>query len=158
MSRTTQPTPAGAPRAAGGEAARTAPGAHRILTPDQISWGKGPESMPPGAQASMLHGDPAKAEVFAMLVKLPKGYKIPPHSHQNTEIVTVLSGAYRVGAGETADASRATRLPAGGFFVFEPGAPHYSFVEDEAILQVSGMGPWVTTYVNPSDDPRKALH
>jgi len=158
MSRTTQPTSAGATGVAGRPAAQAAPGAHQILTPDQISWGKGPESMPPGAQASMLYGDPAKAELFAMRMKVPKGYRIPPHSHPNTEIVTILSGTYNVGAGETADAGRATRLPAGGFFVFDAGAPHYSFAEDEVVLQVNGMGPWVTNYVNPSDDPRQALH
>ena len=158
MSRTTQPSSAGATGVAGGAAARTGSAAHRILTPHQIGWGQGPASMPPGAQASMLYGDPTRAELFAMRVKLPKGYRIPPHTHPNTEIVTVLSGTYDVGAGETADARRATRLPAGGFFVFDAGAPHYSFVEDEVVLQVNGMGPWVTNYVNPSDDPRQARH
>ena len=129
MSRTTQPSSEGTAGVVGGAAAQTVSGAQRILTPDQISWGKGPESMPPGAQASVLYGDPTKTELFAMRVKLPRGYRIPAHTHPNTEIVTVLSGAYGVGAGETADASRATRLPAGGVFVFEAGAPHYTFVE-----------------------------
>lgn len=158
MSRTTQPSTGGAAGVAGGGAAQAASGAQRILTPEQMSWGKGPESMPAGAQASMLYGDPTKAELFAMRMKLPKGYRIPPHSHANTEIVTILSGTYEVGKGKTGDASQATRLTAGGFFVSEPGTPHYSFARDAVVLQVNGMGPWVTSYVNPSDDPRQSRH
>jgi quercetin dioxygenase-like cupin family protein len=114
--------------------------------------------MPPGAQACVLYGDPTKPGLFAMRMKLPKGYRIAPHAHANTEIVTILSGFYVVGAGEMADASGATRLPADGFFVFEAGSPHYSFAEEAVVLQVNGMGPWVTNYVNPADDPRQARH
>jgi len=153
MSTTVQPT-AGAAGAAPAEA----PGRHRILAPEQFGWGPGPVSMPPGAEACVLYGDPAKAEVFSMRMKLPKGYAIPPHSHANAEIVTVLSGAYRVGAGERADRDQTTRLTAGGFFAFEAGAPHFTFVEEDAVLQVNGMGPWVTSYVDPSDDPRQGRH
>lgn len=154
MSTTVQPTPTGAGIATAG----TAPAAPRILAPEAMSWGPGPASMPPGAQSCVLFGDPTRAEVFAMRMKVPKGYAIPPHKHQNDEIVTVLSGAYRVGAGERADPDQTTRLTAGGFFAFEAGAPHYSFVEEDTVLQVNGMGPWSTTYVNPADDPREGRH
>ena len=154
MSTTVQPTSAGA-----GAAPAEAPSAPQpILPTEQITWGPGPASMPPGSQSCTLYGDPARTGAFVMRVKVPKGYAIPAHSHANAELVTVLSGAYRVGAGERADAEQTTRLTAGGFFAFEPNSPHFSFVDEEAVLQVSGIGPWVTTYVNPADDPRQGLH
>jgi quercetin dioxygenase-like cupin family protein len=34
-----------------------------------------------------------------MRVKFPVSYKIPPHSHPNDEVVTVISGDFHVGIG-----------------------------------------------------------
>ena len=31
---------------------------------------------------------------------------------------------------------------------------HYGTMKGETILQISGMGPFAITYVNPDDDPR----
>jgi len=54
--------------------------AHVLVTPDQITWGPAPPSLPPGAQLAVLEGDPSKAGVpFTMRVKLPDGYRVPPH-------------------------------------------------------------------------------
>jgi hypothetical protein len=32
---------------------------------------------------------------------------------------------------------------------------HFAWTNEETIVQLSGMGPWGITYVNPADDPRK---
>ena len=37
-----------------------------------------------------------------------------------------------------------------------PGAAHYAWTEDEAIVQLNGTGPWGINYVDPNDDPRKS--
>ena len=134
----------------------TKSGSHRIFTPSQIKWAKGPASLPPGAQASVLYGDPAKEGPFALRLKFPKGYKIPPHTHPKPEIVTVISGTVNVGMGKSANAAKATRLPPGSFFAFDPGMAHFASVEGETVVQINSSGPWAVNYVNPADDPRKA--
>lgn len=140
---------------AGAAAAQSAgPAAHRIYTPAEIRWGPAPPSLPTGAQAALLYGDPTKDGLFALRLKLPKGYRIAPHTHPKPEILTVVSGTFKIGMGRTADATKATALPAGGFFAFDPGMEHYASVDEETVVQLNSTGPWTINYVNPADDPR----
>ncbi len=150
-----QTQPARETASPGQEAASSAAPAHKIVSADQVSWTAGPPSLAAGAQAAVLHGDPAKDGLFVMRLKLPAGFAIAPHTHPRPEIVTVISGAFHVGMGEAADKTKAQRLPAGSFFAFDPGMAHYAHVEEETVVQISTTGPWTITYVNPADDPRE---
>ena len=129
---------------------------HTIVSPQDIKWGPAPAVLPPGAEAAVLFGDPSKEGLFALRLKLPEGYSVPPHTHPVDEAVTVISGTFSLGMGETADQSKAQPLPAGSFFVLPPGTAHYVFIDEETVIQISTNGPWGLTYVNPEDDPRKS--
>lgn len=129
--------------------------AHKIVSAQEINWGKGPASIPPGTEAVTLYGDPSKEGLFAYRIKMPAGYHVPPHTHPRPEVVTVLSGTLLLGSGETADRGKAQPLPAGSFFAFEPGLAHYVFTDEPTVIQLNSTGPWGLTYVNPNDDPRK---
>ena len=128
---------------------------HKILGPADVKWSPGPASLPKGAEAAVLFGDPSKEGLFAMRLKLPKGYQIPPHSHPKPEVVTVLSGSFRIGMGETADPSKAKALPSGGLFAFPPGMTHFASTDEDTIIQLNSIGPWTLNYVNQKDDPRQ---
>jgi quercetin dioxygenase-like cupin family protein len=128
---------------------------HKIFTPQDVKWSPGPASIPKGAEVAVLFGDPSKEGLFAMRLKMPKGYQIAPHSHPKPEVVTVISGTFRIGMGETADPSKAQPLPAGGFFGFSPGMVHYASTDEDTIIQLNSSGPWSLNYVNPKDDPRQ---
>ena len=127
---------------------------HVILPVNEIVWGPAPPSLPAGAQAAVLYGDPAMEGLFAMRLKVPKGFTIPPHTHPAPEIVTVISGVVRLGLGSRLDAKSARPLTAGSFYSTEPGTEHYVVVDRDAVLQVNSRGPWGIHYLNPSDDPR----
>ena len=129
--------------------------AHTILGASEVKWSPGPPSIPPGAQAAVLYGDPGKEGLFVLRLKLPKGYRLAPHTHPKPEIVTVISGTFRFGMGETADQSKAQPLGAGSFFAMPPGMAHFAFTDEETVIQLNASGPWSLTYVNPADDPRK---
>jgi quercetin dioxygenase-like cupin family protein len=129
--------------------------AHKIVSAQEIKWGAAPPSIPPGAQAATLYGDPSKDGMFALRLKLPKGYHVPPHTHPKPEVVTVISGTFRLGMGKTADQSRAQALPAGSFFALSPGMEHYAYTDEETVVQINSTGPWGVNYVNPKDDPRQ---
>jgi quercetin dioxygenase-like cupin family protein len=122
----------------------------------KITWAAAPAALPSGAQIAVLYGDPGKEGLFAFRLKVPAGYKIPPHTHPGIEAVTVISGTVKLGMGETADEAKTEMLPAGSFFALQPGMAHYVFTEGETTVQINSNGPWGITYVNPKDDPRQS--
>lgn len=128
---------------------------HKIISAQEIKWAPGPGSIPSGAEAAVLYGDPSKEGLFALRLKLPKDYHIPPHTHPKPEVVTVISGTFRLGMGEKADKSKAQALPAGSFFALSPGMAHFAFADEDTVIQLNSTGPWGLNYVNPADDPRK---
>jgi quercetin dioxygenase-like cupin family protein len=128
---------------------------HTIISPQEVKWGPAPAVLPPGAEAAVLFGDPGKAGLFALRLKLPQGYHVPPHTHPVDEVVTVISGTFGLGMGETADESQAQPLPAGSFFALPPDTAHYVFIDEATVIQINSVGPWGLTYVNPEDDPRQ---
>lgn len=128
---------------------------HTIVMADAVQWGPAPPSLPPGAQAAVLAGNPGKAEPFILRLKLPAGYTIPPHRHSTDEKVTVISGAVNVGAGEKLDRAAGKELSVASFVNLPAGMAHYAWVKGETVLQVSATGPFDVIYVNPADDPRK---
>lgn len=128
---------------------------HKAITADAIKWEAAPPALPPGAQATVLYGDPSNEGVFAMRLKMPKGYQIPPHTHPKPEIVTIISGEALLGTGEKADRRDIHRLPAGAFIAVSPGMAHYAIAEQDSVVQLNSVGPWEIKYVNPADDPRQ---
>src|SRR5207247_1153936 len=99
-----------------------------------IKWAPAPPSIPSGAQAAVLYGDPTKDGMFVMRLRVPKGYAIAPHTHPKPEIVTVISGTARLGMGDKADRGSAQVLPVGSFFALSPGMAHYFFADDETVI------------------------
>jgi quercetin dioxygenase-like cupin family protein len=127
-----------------------------IQTPAQIKWVDGPPSLPPGAKFAVLEGDPSKEGAFTMRVRLPDGYRIPPHIHPKVEHVTVISGVFNFGMGEKFDQSASKEMPAGTFGYWPAGMKHFAWARGETVVQLHGIGPWNIEYLNPADDPRKS--
>lgn len=126
-----------------------------VVLPDQITWGPGPPSLPPGAKLAVIEGNPPEPGPFTLRLSLPNGYRIQPHHHPGIEHVTVMKGTFRVGMGDRFDASALKSLPTGTFAALAPGTHHFAQAQGETIVQVHGVGPWKLIYVNPADDPRK---
>lgn len=146
-------TPATAAQPA--HAAHTAATAHVTVNASELTWGNGPASLPPGARAIAIEGNPAEAGPFTLRLLLPDDYQIAPHSHPGIEHVTVLSGSFFIGTGTTPEFKQMKELRAGGFMVMPPNTVHYARARGETVLQLHGIGPWAVNYVNPADDPRR---
>lgn len=127
-----------------------------LVAPDDVKWQEGPPTLPAGAKVFMLFGDMKKEGPFAVRVKLPANYKVPPHFHPDTETVTVLQGTFNASMGDTFDAAKCKAMPAGSFLALPGKNPHFVYTKEEVIIQVAAVGPWGITYVNPADDPRNA--
>jgi len=133
----------------------SAPPGHIVVTAADVRWGAAPPTLPKGAQAAILEGNPAESGPFTLRLKFPANYKIPPHSHPAIEHVTVLSGTFNVGMGDRWDESKGKALPVGSFAVMPPKMNHFAWTGQETVIQLHGTGPWGITYVNPADDPSK---
>jgi quercetin dioxygenase-like cupin family protein len=135
--------------------AATAADEHVAVSADQLKWEPAPPAFPKGAQIAVVAGNPSKEGLYVFRLKVPAGYKVPPHVHPNDENATVLSGTFNVGMGPTLDEKSGQALKAGGFLKMPKGMQHSAWFTEETIIQVHGMGPQGITYVNPADDPRK---
>jgi quercetin dioxygenase-like cupin family protein len=134
--------------------AAQAQGGHIMALPNDLKWADVP-SLPPGAKIAVIKGSMSQPGPFTIRLKFPANYQIPPHSHPAIERVTVLSGTFNMGSGDTLDRAKTHALPAGGIVIIPIGSNHYAWTAEETIVQLNGIGPWGVTYVNPADDPRK---
>lgn len=132
-----------------------ATGGHVVLTADELKWGPGPAGLPPGAKMAVLAGDPRKPGLFSVRLRLPAGYKIPPHWHPTDENVVVLNGTFLIGVGDRWEQDKLKTLPIGGYMMMPTGHHHYAGVQGDTTIQLYGPGPFRIYYVNPADDPRR---
>ena len=127
----------------------------KLMTPAEMQWAPGPAILPAGIQGAVLYGDPTKEGLFSMRFKLPKGYRVPPHTLSKAGTFTVISGTFRIGMGERVDPTKVRAMPAGSFIALPPGSPHFVSVDEETVVQLNNIGPWELAYSDPKEDPRR---
>ena len=123
--------------------------------PDELKWMPS-DALPAGAQVAVLKGDPGKAGMFTIHLKTPANYSVPPHWHPTDEHVTLVSGKVAYGMSGRLDRFNAQSLTAGQSIVMKAKQHHWVFTGDGAEMEITAMGPFQITYVNPADDPRNA--
>lgn len=126
------------------------------VTPDTIPWGQAPPVVQPGAKFAVLEGDPTGSSGdYTIRLKMPDGFRIAPHWHPLRENVTIISGTFKVGMGDTFEADKMKAFPAGSFAFLDPEMHHYAMASGETIVQVHGQAPFQFNYVHPEDDPSR---
>jgi quercetin dioxygenase-like cupin family protein len=125
------------------------------LQPEEIQWAAAPPVLPAGAEMAVLAGDPAGTGLVIIRLKMPAGYRIPPHWHPTDEHVTVISGSFAIGMGDKLDMKQSKTLKAGGYAVAPANMHHFAWTKTGAVVQVNLMGPFQITYVNAADDPSR---
>ena len=120
-----------------------------------LKWDAAPAALPSGAQMAVVSGDPGKKGMFVVELKMPADYAVPPHWHPTNETVKVLSGKLHYGMTDKLMTSAKTLNP-GHSVTMTAKMHHWVHAPGPATVQVSGMGPFAITYVDPKDDPRGA--
>lgn len=118
-----------------------------IVTPATATWQPVPQFK--GWQMATIVGNPEKTGAYyAYLLKAPAGGKAPPHFHQMTENVTVISGTVMFGLGDTVDMAKMKTFEPGTVASIPAGVHHYAVAKTDMVLEVSGLGPDTTTFVH----------
>ncbi len=120
------------------------------LTPVEMKWSPQGGLAAAGMEQLNLVGDPTLPGPYTIRLKFPKGLKIAPHTHPDSREVTVLSGMYATGYGETFEPANLKVLPAGSFYTEPANVAHYIEIRENAVLQISGTGPSGRRAVNPA--------
>jgi hypothetical protein len=122
------------------------PAAVAFTLPDKIEWKTNPNN--PGVRNAVMAGDPTKPGLYAVLTKWLPGNMSRPHFHPNDRFITVLSGTWWVGTGETYDPNSTVPMPAGTFVTHFGKQVHYDGAKDgETVLLIVGEGPATSTPV-----------
>jgi len=126
-----------------GRHATSGPPAQPIGVPAaEVAYAPAPPNLPKGVEMAVLEGDPKRAAMFTLRLRVPAGFSLIPHTHPVDERVTVLGGAVQVGFGDKVDAAAVRTYPAGSFYVNPPGLPHFVLSPGGAEIQITAMGPW----------------
>ena|SRR5437867_8660452 len=131
------------------------------VTPAEVQWpaasaGAAGTSGAAGIQTVVLKGDPTKAGLYTLLLRLGPNTKIEAHSHRDDRVATVVSGKWYFGYGRQFNEASLKELPPGSFYTEPPGVFHFAMTKSEAVtIQITGTGPSDTVYADPQNDPTK---
>ena len=146
VSTTPMPMPGAAVAGAGAGAAAVAYAPDvRFVAHSNISWSDfTPPGFNPGAKLAVINGDPNKPGEYTVRLMFPAGYKFPVHFHPGAENLTVVSGTFQLGMGDTADYSAVKNYTDGDFIYIPPRHAHFggNGASGPTVVQLHGQGPF----------------
>jgi uncharacterized RmlC-like cupin family protein len=108
-----------------------------------------------GIQTVVLKGDPDRAGLYTIMLRIPANTRIAAHVHQDDRVATVISGTWYIGYGDSFNKVELKALPPGSFYTEPSNRTHFAETRDEpVIVQISGVGPSSTRYIDAASDPR----
>jgi len=95
-----------------------------------------------GVQVAWVVGAEREPGLYALRVQLAPGARIPPHTHPDERVTTVLRGTLYVGFGDGFAERSMVAVPTGAVYLAPALVPHYLWAKDgEVLYQESGAGP-----------------
>jgi quercetin dioxygenase-like cupin family protein len=108
-----------------------------------------------GLETRVLKGVPSATGLYTILLTIPPNTRIAAHDHPDDRVATVVSGTWYFGYGSKFDERALKALPPGSFYTEPPGQPHFARTgETTVVLQITGVGPTGTTYVEDPSVPK----
>jgi hypothetical protein len=104
-------------------------------------------------QVVVIFGDPSKAGLYTILLKVAANTVIPAHLHPDQRMATVVSGTWYFGYGDKFDQSKLKKLPVGSIYSEVAGQNHFAMTKEPVIVEITGYGPSGVTYVDAKDTP-----
>jgi uncharacterized RmlC-like cupin family protein len=145
-------------------AAQSGDSREKRITPAEVPWPAGAStgtalvgsSGVSGIQTVTLKGDPTKAGLYTILLRVGPNTKIQAHAHPDDRSATVVSGDWYFGYGKEFDEKALKRLPPGSFYTEPPGVNHFAMTKATGVvISITGTGPSGTAYVDAKNDPAR---
>lgn len=112
-----------------------------------IQW----TSVQDGVEYSVLSGSlELPGEHYTVRFRTSQQIKVTPHWHPTDEHITVLQGPFALGFGETFAPDLLTSLPTGSYVCVTQQTRHFALYGIGTVVQVSGIAPFKTIYVDAS--------
>src|SRR4030095_9570297 len=135
------------------------PADERRVTPGEFQFpqGSGPGTVTSGVSGTrtvVLKGDPDRAGLYTIMLQIPAHTRIAAHDHQDDRVATVVSGTWYIGYRGSFYSVELSALRPGSFYTESPNRSHFAETRDEpVIVQITGVGPSSTRYVDAASDP-----
>lgn len=122
----------------------------RPMPPEAIRW----KAAGDGTEFAVLSGSPdLEAAPFVIRLRLADQVRVSPHWHPVDEHITVITGTFYMGMGEKLEESRAKAMPAGSYELMPKDMRHFGWAKGTTIIQIHGVGPFKTNWVDPAGKP-----
>jgi hypothetical protein len=130
------------------------------VTPGEFKF---PESAPgtgtsgvSGIRTAVLKGDPNRAGLYTIMLRIPAHTRIAAHEHMDDRVATVVSGTWYIGYGDSFNSAALKALPVGSFYTEPSHRSHFAETRDgDVIVQITGVGPSSTRYMDAASDPQR---
>lgn len=121
-----------------------------VMPPDAMRW----KAAGDGTEFAVLFGSPdLEGAPFVIRLRLADRVHVPPHWHPVDEHITVIAGTFYMGMGEKLEESAAKAMPAGTYGFMPKDMRHFGWAEGTTIIQIHGIGPFKTNWVDPAGKP-----
>jgi pimeloyl-ACP methyl ester carboxylesterase len=109
-----------------------------------------------GIRTAVLKGNPDRAGLYTIMLRIPAHTRIAAHVHQDDRVATVVSGTWYIGYGDSFNSAALKALPVGSFYTEPADRSHFAETRDtDVIVQITGVGPSSTRYIDPTSDPQR---
>jgi uncharacterized RmlC-like cupin family protein len=113
-----------------------AQGGRSMVRPGEVPWpsaiaGGTGTSGAAGIETVVLKGDPAKAGLYTLVLRVPANIRIQAHSHRDDRVATVIKGTWYFAYGTRFDEAALKPLEPGSFYTEPPSQPHFAMTKDE---------------------------
>jgi uncharacterized RmlC-like cupin family protein len=141
-------------------ATAAAQGGRATMRPEDVPWpsaqaGGAGTSGAGGIETVVLKGDPTKAGLYTLMLRVAPNVRIQAHAHRDDRVATVVRGTWYFGYGDAFNEAALQALGPGSFYTEPPNVPHFAMTKEQVVLQITGVGPSSTTYVDAKNDPTK---
>ncbi|MFL5569108.1 MAG: DUF4440 domain-containing protein [Gemmatimonadaceae bacterium] len=119
----------------------------KVVAANALTWSDfSRPGFDPGMKLAVLQGDPGAKGPYVVRLQLPAGYRVPLHWHPGVENLSVVSGTFLLGMGNTADSSALKTYGPGDFIYIPPRHAHFggSAASGPVVIQLHGEGPFQT--------------
>ncbi len=111
-----------------------------------------------GVSYVKVYGESSQPGVYVVRVRFDPWTMTMPHFHNQDRMVVVVKGTWYAGTDSQFDPANTTPIPTGGYMLHPAGGVHFDGAkEEQAIVQIAGIGPSKTTFLDPDQGRSRKL-